>query len=323
MENRKEKMQAKKIKHELTFIDLFAGIGGIRRPFSKYGAKCVFSSEIDKYAIKSYEMNWGETPSGDITTIANEEIPSFDILLAGFPCQAFSLAGKRQGFQDTRGTLFFEVARILAYHQPKAFLLENVKGLTNHDKGKTFKVILDVLENELNYKVFYKVLNARDFGVPQNRERIIIVGFKDQNIDFKFPEPYNQKVNVGSILEKNVEDKYTISDRLWSGHQRRKEMHKQKGNGFGYSLYDEHSEYTGTISARYYKDGSEILIKQENKNPRKLTPREAARLQGFDDSFKICVSDVQAYKQFGNSVPTKMIEAVAVNMFKALGELDD
>ncbi|MHA0272988.1 DNA (cytosine-5-)-methyltransferase [Mycoplasma sp. 48589B] len=307
----------------MTFIDLFAGIGGIRRPFSKYRAKCVFSSEIDKYAIKSYEMNWGETPSGDITTIANEEIPSFDILLAGFSCQAFSLAGKRQGFQDTRGTLFFEVARILAYHQPKAFLLENVKGLTNHDKGKTFKVILDVLENELNYKVFYKVLNARDFGVPQNRERIIIVGFKDQNIDFKFPEPYNQKVNVGSILEKNVEDKYTISDRLWSGHQRRKEMHKQKGNGFGYSLYDEHSEYTGTISARYYKDGSEILIKQENKNPRKLTPREAARLQGFDDSFKICVSDVRAYKQFGNSVPTKMIEAVAVNMFKALGELDD
>ncbi|MFV8499884.1 DNA cytosine methyltransferase [Mycoplasma sp. VS424B] len=316
-------MQTKKIKNKLTFIDLFAGIGGIRRPFSKYGAECVFSSEIDKYAIKSYELNWGETPSGDITKISNEEIPDFDILLAGFPCQAFSLAGKRQGFNDTRGTLFFQVARILAHHQPKAFLLENVKGLINHDKGKTFKIILNVLENELNYKVFYKVLNAKDFGVPQNRERIIIVGFKDSNIHFEFPNPSDEKVFLRSILEENVDDKYTISDKLWEGHQRRKEMHLKKGNGFGYSLYDINSEHTGTISARYYKDGSEILIKQENKNPRKLTPREAARLQGFDDSFVIGVSDTQAYKQFGNSVPTKMIEAVAVNMLKALGELDE
>lgn len=305
---------------KFTFIDLFAGIGGIRRPYQKLGGKCVFSSEIDKFAVQTYEANWGETPSGDITKIDAKEIPSFDILLAGFPCQAFSIAGKRKGFADTRGTMFFEVERILEHHKPKCFMLENVKGLTNHDKGKTFKIMLDILENKLKYKVYYKVLNAKDYGVPQNRERIIIVGFKNHDVKFEFPTPSNKKVKVGDILEKDVAEKYTISDKIWASHQRRKEQHKAKGNGFGYSLFNEKSPYTSTISARYYKDGSEILIEQKDKNPRKLTPREAARLQGFPDDFKLVVSDMQLYKQFGNSVPTKMIEAVANEIYKALIE---
>lgn len=306
--------------HKFTFIDLFAGIGGIRRPYQKLGGKCVFSSEIDKFAVKTYEANWGEIPSGDITKIAAKDIPSFDILLAGFPCQAFSIAGKRKGFADTRGTMFFEVERILEYHKPKCFMLENVKGLINHDKGKTFKIMLDILENKLKYKVYYKVLNAKDFGVPQNRERIIIVGFRNHNVIFEFPEPSGKKVKVGDILEKKVDEKYTISDKIWASHQRRKEQHKAKGNGFGYSLFNKESPYTSTISARYYKDGSEILIEQRGKNPRKLTPREAARLQGFPDDFKLVVSDMQLYKQFGNSVPTKMIEAVADEVYKSLVE---
>lgn len=303
---------------KFTFIDLFAGIGGIRRPFQKLGGKCVFSSEIDKFAIKTYEANWEETPSGDITKISAKDIPNFDILLAGFPCQAFSIAGKRRGFDDTRGTMFFEIERILEYHKPKCFLLENVKGLVNHNKGKTFKTILDILENKLKYKVYYKILNARDFGVPQNRERIIIVGFKNHNIDFDFPLPFDKKTRLGDILEKKVDSKYTISDRLWESHKRRKEEHKKRGNGFGYSLFNEDSVYTSTLSARYYKDGSEILIEQMGKNPRKLTPREAARLQGFPDDFKLVVSDLQCYKQFGNSVPTLMIEAVANKVCEAL-----
>ncbi len=306
-----------------TFIDLFAGIGGIRRPYQKLGGTCVFSSEIDKFAIKTYEANWNETPSGDITQIDAKDIPSFDILLAGFPCQAFSIAGKRKGFKDTRGTMFFEVERILEYHKPKCFMLENVKGLLNHDKGHTFNTMKDILENKLGYKIYYKVLNARDFGVPQNRERIIIVGFKNRNINFEFPTPSGIPTKLGDILEKEVDPKYTLSDRLWTSHQRRKEEHKAKGNGFGYCLFNENSPYTSTISARYYKDGSEILVEQKGKNPRKLTPREAARLQGFDDNFKLVVSDLQCYKQFGNSVPTKMIEAVAKNIIKALEEYNE
>ena len=310
---------------DFKFIDLFAGIGGIRRPYQKLGGKCVFSSEIDKFAIKTYEANWGETPSGDITQIEAKDIPNFDILLAGFPCQAFSIAGKRKGFDDTRGTMFFEVERILEYHKPKCFMLENVKGLLSHDKGNTFRVMRDILEKKLDYKIYYKVLNAKDFGVPQNRERIIIVGFKNHNINFEFPEPTGEKTKLGDILEKNVDSKYTISDKIWASHQRRKEHHIAKGNGFGYSLFNEDSEYTSTISARYYKDGSEILVEQKNANPRRLTPREAARLQGFPDDFKLVVSDMQCYKQFGNSVPTKMIEAVANKVIEALkegGELD-
>lgn len=301
-----------------TFIDLFAGIGGIRLAYQSEGGACVFSSEIDKFACQTYEANWGDYPSGDITKIEASEIPHFDILLAGFPCQAFSIAGKRKGFEDTRGTMFFEVERILEYHKPKCFMLENVKGLLNHDKGNTFKVIKNILENKLGYKIYYKVLNARDFGLPQNRERIIIVGFKNHDVKFSFPEPSGIKTRLGDILDDTVDKKYTISDRIWASHQRRKAEHKAKGNGFGYSLFNKESEYTSTISARYYKDGSEILIEQEGKNPRKLTPREAARLQGFPDSFKLPCSDGQTWKQMGNSVPTKMISAVAKNVVDAL-----
>ena len=305
-------------KKEFKYIDLFAGIGGIRMPFQNLGGECVFSSEIDKYAAQTYEANYGEKPSGDITQINAESIPNFDILLAGFPCQAFSIAGKRKGFEDTRGTMFFEVERILEEKRPKSFLLENVKGLTNHDHGRTFKIMLDILENKLGYKVYYKVLNAKNFGLPQNRERIMIVGFKNHNIDFKFPEEINKETKVGDILIDNPDSKYTISDKIWESHQLRKERNRAKGNGFGYSLFNEESPYTSTISARYYKDGSEILIEQEGKNPRKLTPREAARLQGYPDSFKIVVSDTQAYKEFGNSVPVNMINAVAQEMYKSL-----
>ena len=305
-------------KNDFKFIDLFAGIGGIRMPFQNLGGKCVFSSEIDKYAAQTYEANYGEKPSGDITQISAETIPDFDILLAGFPCQAFSIAGKRKGFEDTRGTMFFEVERILEEKQQKCFLLENVKGLTNHDKGRTFKVMLDILENKLNYKVYYKVLNAKNFGLPQNRERIMIVGFKNHDIKFNFPEDTNIETKLGNILIDNPDTKYTISDKIWASHQMRKERNRAKGNGFGYSLFNENSNYTSTISARYYKDGSEILIEQNGKNPRKLTPREAARLQGYPDKFKIVVSDTQAYKQFGNSVPVNMINAVAQEMYKSL-----
>ena len=300
------------------YIDLFAGIGGIRIPFQNLGGKCVFSSVIDKYAWQTYEANYGEKPSGDITEIEASDIPDFDILLAGFPCQAFSIAGKRKGFEDTRGTMFFEVERILEEKKPKSFLLENVKGLTNHDKGRTFKIMLDILENKLGYKVYYKVLNAKNFGLPQNRERIMIVGFKNHDINFKFPEEINENTKVGDILEEIPDSKYTISDKIWESHKLRKERNRAKGNGFGYSLFNEKSPYTSTISARYYKDGSEILIEQEGKNPRKLTPREAARLQGYPDSFKIVVSDTQAYKEFGNSVPVNMINAVAQEMYKSL-----
>lgn len=300
------------------FIDLFAGIGGIRIPFQNLGGKCVFSSEIDKYAAQTYEANYGEKPSGDITQISANSIPDFDILLAGFPCQAFSIAGKRKGFEDTRGTMFFEVERILEEKKPKCFLLENVKGLTNHDKGRTFKIMLDILENKLGYKVFSKVLNAKNFGLPQNRERIMIVGFKNHDIKFDFPNDTNIETKLGNILMDHPDPKYTISDKLWASHQIRKERNRIKGNGFGYCLFNENSAYTSTISARYYKDGSEILIEQKGKNPRKLTPREAARLQGYPDKFKIVVSDTQAYKQFGNSVPVNMINAVAQEMYKAL-----
>lgn len=294
-------------------IDLFAGIGGIRLGFQnafKDEVTFVFSSEIDRYAQQTYATNFGDIPYGDITEINEKDIPNHDVLLAGFPCQAFSIAGHRKGFEDTRGTLFFDVARIASFHKPKVVFLENVKGFVNHDKGNTFRVVKKTLE-EIGYKIFAKVLNAKDFGVPQNRERIYIVGFLDHSIDFVFPKPFQKEVKVGDILFNNVPEKYTISDKLWAGHQRRKIEHKLKGNGFGYSLFNHESSYTSTISARYYKDGSEILIEQTNKNPRKIIPREAARLQGFPDTFNICVSDVQAYKQFGNSVCVPVIESIA------------
>lgn len=305
---------------EFSMIDLFAGIGGTRLGFYKTGkVYSVFSSEIDKFSIKTYKANFGETPNGDITKIDAKDIPNHDILVGGFPCQAFSQAGLKKGFEDTRGTLFFDIERIINEKKPKAFLLENVKNLKNHDKGKTFKIIEKSLKNA-GYTVFNQILKARDFGLPQNRERIYIVGFRnDLNIkDFRFPEPLNIETSVGDILEKDVDEKYTISDKLWAGHQRRKKEHKLKGNGFGYSLFNKYSEYTNTISARYYKDGSEILIEQKNKNPRKLIPREAARLQGFPEEFIIPVSDTQAYKQFGNSVAVPVIYAIAKNIIYLL-----
>lgn len=302
----------------IKIIDLFAGIGGIRKGFEiAFGnnIECVLTSEIDKHSIETYKANYGdENMYGDIKEINEKNVPDHDILLAGFPCQPFSQAGLKKGFNDTRGTLFFDIERILIEKKPQAFLLENVKQLRGHDRGHTLKVILEHLD-KAGYKTFVKVLAARDFGVPQNRERIFIVGFLDHSIDFKFPESTGIPTRVGDILEHNVDDSYTISDRLWAGHQRRKEANKLKGKGFGYSLFDENSQYTNTISARYYKDGSEILIAQKGKNPRKLTPREAARLQGFPEDFIIDkVSNVQAYKQFGNSVCVPVIAAVAAQM---------
>ena len=302
------------------FIDLFAGIGGIRIAFEKQGGKCVFTSEWDKFAQQTYSENFGDIPSGDITEIHEKDVPNHDILLAGFPCQPFSHAGLKRGFDDIRGTLFFDIARIIKEKKPKMVLLENVKGFASHDKGNTFKVVCSTLE-KLGYEVHSKVLNAREFGVPQNRERIYIVGIdrkRTLQAPFSFPKPPNSLTTVGDILESRVDPKYTISDKLWKGHQRRLKEHRAKGNGFGYSLFNASSLYTSTISARYYKDGSEILLEQKGKNPRKVTPREAARLQGFPDTFKIPVSDAQAYRQFGNSVAVPVVSAIARQMVKLL-----
>ena len=303
---------------KIKVIDLFAGIGGIRKGFEKVlGQKMevVFSSELDKFAQKSYEDNYNEKPEGDITKIKEQDIPKHDLILAGFPCQAFSVAGKREGFEDTRGTLFFDVARIAKLHRPKLIFLENVKGFKNHDKGNTYKVVKKTLE-DMGYIVSSEVLNAKNFGLPQNRERIFIVASLEGEFNFESLKNTKKKSKLGDILEEEVDSKYTISDKLWAGHQRRKKEHKAKGNGFGYCMFDSESEYTSTISARYYKDGSEILIKQENKNPRKLTPKEARKLQGFPDNYKITVSDTQAYKQFGNSVAVPVIEAIAKEIVK-------
>lgn len=304
----------------LKVIDLFAGIGGIRLGFEQAfnGVQCVFTSEINKYSIQTYVNNFDDINIyGDITKIDCKDIPDHDVLLAGFPCQPFSQAGLKKGFSDTRGTMFFEIEKILLSKKPKAFFLENVKQLKNHDNGKTLDIMLQHLK-KAGYTVHYKILAAKDFGVPQNRERIYIVGFLDRAINFKFPEPFGTQTRVGQILEKRVNQKYTISDKLWAGHQRRKIENKKNGKGFGYSLFNQDSPYTNTISARYYKDGSEILIEQQGKNPRKLTPREAARLQGFPDTYLIPVSDAQAYRQFGNSVCVPVIRAIAQEMKKAL-----
>jgi len=306
----------------LKMIDLFCGIGGTRLGFQLTGkVKSVFSSEIDSFAIKTYKSNFGETPYGDITLIDEKSVPDHDILVGGFPCQAFSMAGKKLGFEDTRGTLFFDIARILKEKRPKAFLLENVKNLKSHGKGETFKVIEGTLK-DLGYAVFTTIFSSKDFGVPQNRERIYIVGFDIQQVpnwnEFAFPTPPKTQICVGDILEDNVDNKYTISDKLWEGHQRRKQEHKDKGNGFGYSLFSKNSPYVNTISARYYKDGSEVLIAQENNNPRKITPREAARLQGFPENFIIPVSDTQSYKQFGNTVSVPVVKAIADNILNII-----
>ncbi len=310
----------------MKFIDLFAGAGGLRIPFDELGLQAVFSSEIDKFAQKSYLSYFGEMPHGDITEIDPKDIPDHDILLAGFPCQPFSQAGHKKGFEDTRGTLFFNIEEILRVKQPKAFLLENVKGLRGHDNGNTFRIISERI-SQLGYYFKDKVLNARDFGLPQNRERVFIVGFRDFDkfFSFEFPDKLNKSIKLGDILESNPNEKYTISDQLWTGHKRRKAEHKEKGNGFGYNIFNENSEYTNTISARYYKDGSEILIEQVGKNPRKLTPYEASQLQGFPKDYvekakNNGLSDVQLYKQFGNAVPVAVIREIAKNILKVLNE---
>lgn len=309
---------------KLTYIDLFAGIGGIRIPFDENGAECVFTSEIDKAARKTYSLNFGipeDEIAGDIQSIHASQIPSHDILLGGFPCQPFSHAGHKRGFDDTRGTLFFDVARIIKKHKPKAFVLENVRGLVSHDSGNTFNRILEILNKD--YVVKHQLINAKDFGLPQNRLRVYLVGIRadlPMSDDFEFPSPTAEKgsTRVGQILDTNVDASFTISDRLWAGHQNRKFRHVAKGNGFGYRLVNPNSEFTATISARYYKDGSEILVEQKNKNPRKLTPREAARLQGFPEWFVPSESKVQAYKQFGNAVPVAVVRAIASNLLDVL-----
>ena len=301
----------------IKIVDLFAGIGGIRLGFENISnnIECVFTCEWNKFSQQTYLANFEEISiHGDITKLNENHIPDHDILLAGFPCQPFSQAGLKKGFADTRGTLFFDIERILKAKKPQMFLLENVKQLKGHDNGKTLKTILTHLKKIGYENVHKEILKARDFGLPQNRERLYIVGFLDNSIKFKFPKPTLEPTTVGKILDSQVEDKYTISDKLWEGHKRRKKENKLKGNGFGYSIVNNNSEYTNTLSARYYKDGSEILIEQVGKNPRKLTPREAARLQGFPESFQIPVSDTQAYRQFGNSVPVKVVEKIAEQM---------
>lgn len=316
-----------------SFIDLFAGIGGMRLAFESTGGKCVYSNEWNKYSQQTYFANFGEQPSGDITKVNANDIPDHDILVAGFPCQPFSIAGvskknslgRATGFADkTQGTLFFDVCRILKSKHPKAFLLENVKNLCSHDKGRTFKIIQESL-SELNYKIFYAILDGQKY-VPQHRERIILIGFnkerygEDLDFDFNLPDPAAKTI-IGDILEPSVPSKYTLSDKLWLYLQNYAAKHKAAGNGFGYGVAPLDG-ISRTLSARYYKDGSEILIAQPHNNPRRLTPRECARLQGFPDSFIIPVSDTQAYKQFGNSVVVPLITAVAKLLVEKVNTLD-
>ena len=317
---------------KFTFIDLFAGMGGFRLAMQAQGGKCVFSSEWNAYSQKTYFSNFGDMPFGDITKeVTKSYIPEkFDILCAGFPCQPFSIAGvskkkslgRETGFKDkTQGTLFFDVADIISRHRPKAFFLENVKNLTSHDKGNTFRVIYDTLK-ELRYSVHYLVMDGQTY-VPQHRERIMIVGF-DEDVyggkeSFNFPEQHEATRSIKEILDPNIDPKYTLSDKLWTYLQNYAEKHRAKGNGFGYGLVDLNG-IARTLSARYYKDGSEILIPQgEGKNPRRLSPRECARLMGYPDAYRIDrVSDVQAYRQCGNSVIVPLITAVSEQIIKTL-----
>ena len=317
-----------------TFIDLFAGIGGMRIAFEEAGGQCVFSSEWDKYSQKTYYDNFGVLAHGDITKINENSIPDHDILVGGFPCQPFSIAGvskknslgRSTGFLDkTQGTLFFDIVRIISAKRPRAFLLENVKNLMSHDKGRTYKIITESL-NELDYEVSAKVMDGQHYA-PQHRERILIVGFDRKRystppvFDFSnLPVP-EKKLRLKDILEDPVDEKYTLSDHLWNYLQEYAAKHKAKGNGFGYGIADLQG-VTRTLSARYHKDGSEILIPQPGKNPRRLTPRECARLQGFPDTFKIVVSDTQAYRQFGNAVVVPMITEVAKRIAHQLTQLE-
>ncbi|WP_374339207.1 DNA (cytosine-5-)-methyltransferase [Leeia sp.] len=333
---------------EFRFIDLFAGIGGLRQAFDAIGGECVFTSEWDSYAQKTYAANYRHDLhplNGDITKVSASEIPEHDVLLAGFPCQPFSIAGvskknalgRAHGFEDeTQGTLFFDVARIIKAHQPKAFLLENVKNLLSHDRGRTFDVIRRTLTDELGYHIHCRILDARHF-VPQSRERIVIVGFREAN-DFNWESlqlPPKGCRTMKDILHctdgtepviahdgdrffdhqlHKVQDKYTLTDKLWQYLQDYAAKHRSKGNGFGFGLVGPDS-IARTLSARYYKDGSEILVDQgHGHNPRRLTPRECARLMGFPDDFIIPVSDTRAYKQFGNSVVMPVFREVARRM---------
>jgi len=330
-----------------TFIDLFAGIGGMRRGFEAIGGRCVFTSEWDRFSQQTYRANFpmDHKLAGDITKIEAKDIPEHDVLLAGFPCQPFSLAGvskknslnRPHGFQcDMQGTLFFDVARIIAYHRPKAFLLENVKNLKSHDKGRTFDVIMKTLEEDLGYQVQTRIIDARSW-VPQHRERIFIVGFLKGNefsLDDLIVPDQQDGPRLATILHPEdgseepdekfiggpmgrVLDRYTLSDHLWGYLQDYAEKHRLKGNGFGFGLVGP-GDVCRTLSARYHKDGSEILVSQKRKNPRRLTPRECARLMGFEKpgqrEFKIPVSDTQAYRQFGNAVVVPVVEAVARHM---------
>jgi DNA-cytosine methyltransferase len=365
-------------KKKYTFIDLFAGIGGFHQAMQNIGGNCVFASEIDKNARESYEANYKEDSpklftneckyfNNDITKAEPAEIPDFDICCGGFPCQPFSVAGLKRGFEDTRGTLFFNIVNIIKYKKekgvaPKVLYLENVRGLRTHDKGNTLKVILATLA-ELGYKYHYDVLNAKYFGVPQNRERLFIIAWDPEQIhvdEFKFPYGIDKegktiyekdrKYLVENAMETKVSDifepdeftrSFTISDRMWIGHQERKKRNKDNGKGFGYSLYTGDSVYASTISARYWKDGSEILIDQSEKglNPRTLTPVEAGRLQGYrilghgwlhpeqannqnynesNHEFKIVVSKKEAYRQFGNSVAIPVVKRIAFEIKKQL-----
>lgn len=296
------------------FIDLFSGIGGIRLGFEYHGGECVFSSELDKYAQDMYEANFGERPQGDITKIQPEKIPDHHILLAGFPCQAFSICGEQKGFSDTRGTLFFNIEEILRVKSPYAFMLENVKNLQSHDKGRTFQIILEHLE-ALGYFVSHAILNSLDFGIPQKRERIIIVGFKD-NISFNFPKPLSKKPDLADILEndKDVDIKYFVSEKI-----KQKRIAKVKPNYPIPSIW--HENKSGNISALEYscalRAGASYNYLLVNGR-RRLTPRELLRLQGFPDTFKVVVPYTQIRKQTGNSVTVPVIQAVAGEMLKSM-----
>lgn len=324
--------------HSFKFIDLFAGIGGFRLAMQNLGGKCVFSSEWDKSAQKTYFNNFGEIPFGDITKEETKRyIPdNFDILCAGFPCQAFSIAGKRGGFDDTRGTLFFEVAEIIKRKKPKAIFLENVKGLKNHDKGKTLETILNVLRNDLNYYVPEpEIINAKDFGVPQNRERIYIIGFRNEfkATEFKYPDPLKKKVVFSEIKEnKPVNTRYYLSTQYLKTLREHKKRHESKGNGFGFEIIPDNGIANAIVVGGMGKERNLVIdnritnftpvtkIKGEvnREGIRKMTPREWARLQGFPDNFKYPEADASAYKQFGNSVAIPAIEATAMKILNII-----
>ncbi len=323
---------------KFTFSDLFAGIGGIRLAFQNVGGRCVFSCEWDRYAQKTYEANFGEVPFGDITKINAKNIPDHDILTAGFPCQAFSIAGRRGGFEDTRGTLFFEVAGVIKEKRPKAFFLENVKGLVNHDRGRTLKTILYVLREDLDYFVpDPQIINAKDFGVPQNRERVFIVGFrKDTGIkEFRYPDPVPLNIRAGDILEENpVSVKYYLSEQYLKTLIEHKNRHRLKGNGFGYEIVPRDGIANAIVVGGMGRERNLVVDERltdftpvtnikggvNRQYIRRMTPREWARLQGFPDCFVIPVSDAQAYKQFANSVAVPAVQAVAQEIVKKITE---